>query len=88
MKRHTKIYLSFFGYDESDFISCEVCGKQANDIHHIEARGMGGSKEKDTISNLMAVCRDCHIKYGDKKDYKEFLQDIHNYFISLKIRRK
>lgn len=88
MKKHTKIYLNFFDYDISSFISCEVCGKQANDIHHIEARGMGGTKQIDTIQNLMAVCRDCHIKYGDKKDYKEFLQDIHNYFISLKIRDK
>ena len=84
MKKHTKVYLSFFGFDESDFIGCEVCGKQANDIHHIEARGMGGTKQADTIQNLMAVCRDCHIKYGDKKDHKEYLQNIHDYFISKK----
>ena len=80
--------MSFFGYDVSDFIPCEVCGSQAQDIHHIECRGMGGTKQADTIQNLQSLCRDCHIKYGDKKDYKEFLQDIHNYFISLKIRGK
>lgn len=78
MKKHTKIYLSYFGYDQSDFIGCEVCGKQANDIHHINCRGMGGTKEVENIDNLMALCRECHIKYGDKKQYKEFLQNIHN----------
>jgi IS1 family transposase len=38
---------------------------------------MGGSKDKDTIENLMGLCRKCHIEYGDKKQYKEFLKDIH-----------
>ena len=74
--------MSYFGYDVSDFITCEVCGSQAVDIHHINARGMGGTKQADTIDNLMAVCRKCHIEYGDKKIYKEYLQDIHNYFIN------
>jgi len=78
VKKHTKLYLSFFGYDESDFIPCEVCGYKAQDIHHIECRGMGGTKEADKIENLMALDRECHIKYGDKKQFKEFLQEIHN----------
>lgn len=77
MKKYTRIYLNFFAYDETDFISCEVCNKQAVDIHHIFAKGMGGSNTKDNIENIMALCRECHIKYGDKKQYKEFLTDIH-----------
>jgi hypothetical protein len=64
------------GYDVADFIPCEVCHTQAVDIHHIEARGMGGTKKVDTIDNLIALCRECHIKLGDKKEYKDFLQDI------------
>ena len=82
MKKHTKLYMSFFGYDVSDFIPCEVCGREAQDIHHIECRGMGGTKQADTIQNLMAVCRDCHIAFGDKKEHKEYLQDVHDYFLS------
>lgn len=26
----------------------------------------------------MAICRICHTKYGDKKQFVDFLQDIHN----------
>ena len=77
MKKHTQIYLQGMGYKKTDFIPCEVCGTQAVDIHHIEARGMGGSKEADVIENLMGLCRKCHIEYGDKKQHKEFLKDIH-----------
>lgn len=87
MKKHTKIYLQYFGYFEGDFIRCEICGKQAVDIHHINARGMGGSKEADKIENLMAVCRQCHIEFGDKKQYKEELKQIHNEHINRKNRR-
>jgi 5-methylcytosine-specific restriction endonuclease McrA len=78
LKKHTKLYLAYFGFDVSDFIPCEICNAQAIDIHHIECRGMGGTKEVENIDNLMAVCRSCHIKYGDKKEYKEFLQEVHH----------
>jgi ribosome-binding protein aMBF1 (putative translation factor) len=77
LKAHTKIYLNHFGYDVSDFIPCEICGKQAVDIHHIDCKGMGGSKQKDVIDNIMAVCRNCHIKFGDKKQFKEYLIEVH-----------
>jgi 5-methylcytosine-specific restriction endonuclease McrA len=77
MQKHTQIYLQGMGYKKTDFIPCEVCGSQAVDIHHINARGMGGSKSADVIENLMGLCRRCHIEYGDKKQYKEFLKDIH-----------
>lgn len=82
MRNHTKVYMSHFGYALDDFIPCEVCGNKAVDIHHLECRGMGGSKDKDNIKNLQAVCRNCHIEYGDKKEHLEFLQNIHNKLIS------
>ena len=77
MKKHTQIYLQGMGYKTTDFIPCEVCGTQAVDIHHINARGMGGSKSADVIENLMGLCRKCHIEYGDKKQHKEFLMSKH-----------
>jgi hypothetical protein len=77
MKNHTKVYLKGMGYDVTDFIPCEVCRATAVDIHHIESRGMGGSKTADTIDNLMALCRECHIEFGDKKHYKELLVATH-----------
>lgn len=79
MQKHTKIYLDYFGYSTTDYIECEACNAyRAVDIHHIEARGMGGSKSKDTIENLMAVCRKCHERYGDKKEWKDWLKSVHS----------
>jgi len=63
-------------YYPTDWIACEICGNTAVDIHHIEARGMGGGN-KDTIENLMGLCRSCHIQYGDKKQHKEMLKVVH-----------
>jgi hypothetical protein len=83
MKPHTKIYMDHFGYDINSWIPCEVCGKTAIDIHHLEARGIGGSKEADNIENLMALCREDHLKYGDKKQYKEWLKEIHEQRLSM-----
>ena len=81
MKKHTKVYLNHFGYDESDWIGCEVCNSTAVDIHHIEARGMGGSGTKDNIENLMALCRDCHLLFGDKVKFKQMLKILHQHKI-------
>jgi hypothetical protein len=78
MKSYTKTYLNYFGYALDDFIPCEVCGSRAVDIHHIECKGMGGSKLKDDIENIMALCREHHVEYGDKKKYIDFLKGIHN----------
>lgn len=83
MKPWTKLYMDYFGYDTSDFVSCEVCGKQAVDINHIIPRGMGGTKKADEIKNLMAVCRKCHIDYADRKMYKDFLINKHHEFMDI-----
>ena len=77
MKKHTRIYLDYFGYVLDDFIPCEVCSSRAVDIHHIDCRGMGGGKTKDKIENLMALCRSCHLEYGDKKQHMEMLVEKH-----------
>jgi 5-methylcytosine-specific restriction endonuclease McrA len=77
--RHKAIYLKHFGFDEGDFIPCEVCESAATDIHHIKARGMGGDPQgkRDVIENLMALCRVCHVEYGDITDLRPMLIQIH-----------
>ena len=78
MKRHVKIYLDAFGFDGLSPLECEACNRwNGTDVHHIEARGMGGSKHADTIDNLMLLCRECHIRYGDKKQFKDWLKRVH-----------
>ena len=81
MRKYTKLYLQFFDYFGDEYIPCEMCNAKAVDIHHIQARGMGGS-EKDSIENLMALCRNCHIKYGDKKQHLEMLKQRHKLKVS------
>ena len=77
MKKHVILYHKHFNICLGEWIKCEICGKMAQDIHHIECRGMGGTKKPENIENLMALCRECHIKFGDKKQYKDYLKDIH-----------
>jgi 5-methylcytosine-specific restriction endonuclease McrA len=39
---------------------------------------MGGSNKADTIENLQALCRQCHVVMGDTKTHYDYLKDIHN----------
>ena len=83
MKKHTKIYLEALGYDIADFIPSEISGQRANDIHHIECKGMGGNPtgSKDRIENLQALTREEHLAYGDKKQYMPMLLMTHYNFL-------
>lgn len=87
MQKHTKNYFSHFGFVESDFIKCENCSCAAVDIHHIKPRSSFGSKrkeEQDHVSNLIALCRKCHDMAHDNKLTKEYLQEVHNQFLTNK----
>lgn len=81
MKSYTKVYLDHLRLTTADFIPCEICQNQAVDIHHIWARSIRKDLEND-INNLMALCREHHIEYGDKKMYREWLQGIHNTYLN------
>lgn len=83
MQKHTKVYLDFFNYSLEDFIGCEICGSRAVDIHHIERRGMGGTTRAEDINNLMALCRHCHLTFGDIKHHKDFLKLTHQEKIAI-----
>ena len=69
--------MTFFWLDESDFIGCEMCGTKAIDIHHIIPRGIGGSKCKDYIENLVALCRDCHNRAEADKEFNTYCRIKH-----------
>lgn len=78
MKKHTKVYLDFFNYVEQDYIPCEMeCGDKAVDVHHLQRRGMGGSKSLDYIENLMGLCRDCHIKAESDPSFNMYCRIKH-----------
>jgi len=74
MQKHTKIYLKFFDYGIDDFIPCEICSAKSVDIHHI--KGRIGRLMTD-IYNLIALCRECHIKAHNNEFNKSELMNIH-----------
>ena len=76
MKKYIKIYMDYYDYVIDDVILCEYCSKQAVDIHHIEARGIGGDPRghKNQIENLIALCRGCHIKAETNKEFNSYLK--------------
>lgn len=79
--------MDYFGYTIADFIPCEFCGQRAVDINHINARGIGGDPQskKDVIENLMGTCRKHHVEYGDKKDLKPRIIELHLLFMKTRI---
>ena len=79
MKKYIKIYMDYHNYDISDWIACEHCGTTAVDIHHLEGRKMGGSKNKDFIENLIALCRRCHIKAETDKQFNNQLKELNKH---------
>ena len=86
MKKHVKIYYKAHGYNDTDWVSCQVCQKTASDVHHCVFRSQGG---KDTSENLIALCRACHELAhfrGKKEDWLhlEHLQEIVNLHLSTK----
>ena len=77
MKKYVKIYMDFHDYVLDDVILCEHCSKVAVDIHHIDARGLGGDARghRNQIENLIALCRCCHIKAETNKDFNNQLRE-------------
>ncbi|MDB0602151.1 hypothetical protein PL373_13530 [Tenacibaculum maritimum] len=83
MKQHIKIYFDALGLDPYDNRQeCELTGFiGVVDIHHIQRRGMGGSKKLDRIENLMALNRKDHDYLGEKQHFKSMLFRKHMHFL-------
>ncbi len=76
---YKKTYFDYYGYDRGDWIECEcgICGKGVVDIHHLKIKGMGGTKEKAKIEDLVGVSRECHDRAHDDPEYNEYLKQKH-----------
>lgn len=92
MKKYTKTYLTAINEltdDNSTFVGCECCGTRATEIHHILNKNRliehGVLSRKDDIENIMAICRSCHNKLGDKDKYISFLFTTHYLFMVKKV---
>ena len=74
MRKHTKIYMDALGYDETDFMPCEITGRIGVDIHHIVNR-------ENRIENLMLLTREKHVELGEVKSKMAFLLIEHRLFL-------
>jgi len=73
------MFMKYYGYTEADSYSelCWYCAKNVwQDNHHIESRGMGGSKLRDRIDNLIPLCRSCHEDSEVINKQKDKLKEI------------
>ena len=63
MTDHLRVYVTALHIAAEDVV-CEITGRPAHmgnvDISHNKGRGMGGSKKRNTIENLMALDRRFH----------------------------
>ena len=71
--------MDFWGYGIDDYIPCEACGARAVDVHHIDARGMGGDPTagKDVIENLVGLCREHHELAEAEPEANKLIKEIH-----------
>ena len=74
MKKHIKIFDDFWlpELTIAQTWQCSVCSSwNGTDIHHISSRGLGSSKYKDFIENLICLCRSCHLRCHSDKNFNK-----------------
>lgn len=84
MDEHRKIYFNFFGYNQQDYFPSELSGTPADEIHHIDPRGMGGSELRNNIRNLIGLASREHRRaegVEEPKISQEDIQEAHDQFI-------
>lgn len=85
MQKYQRTYLVCAGYDlkEPDIlnqIKSELSGQRADDIHHIKFLMTGIDRQDYPFERLIALTRDEHTKFGDKKQYFDYLLWVHYIF--------
>ena len=73
MVKHKQTYFRYFGYGDQDVILCEHCGAVAVDIHHGVFKSHGGGND---IANLIALCRSCHDKAHQSRQFNNYLKQL------------
>lgn len=82
MQKYQKTYLKAIGFDFEEpnainNIKSELSGKRADDIHHIKYLMTGVDRQDYPFERLIALTRDEHNKFGDKKQYFDYLLWMH-----------
>lgn len=78
-KNYKRIFSRYWGYADQDTPMCWSCYREfAVDLHHIEARKMGGSPKnlRNTPENMIPLCRPCHLKAEYSKSFNRDLKAI------------
>lgn len=80
----TKRKQAYYEAVQRDLSLCQICGKQANDVHHIVFRSHGGA---DMPENLICLCREHHeMVHKDEKVWREKLMALNEkHYGTLKI---
>ena len=66
--------MAALGYDETDFMPCEITGRKGVDIHHIVSR-------ENRIENLMLLTREKHVELGEIKNKTSYTLEKHRDFL-------
>ena len=75
MMTYKQIFAKYWDVYPGDFIPCLVCGAKSVDIHHVLFKSQGG---KDNIENLAELCRSCHTKAHNSKQFNERVKEIND----------
>lgn len=70
----TKRKQAYYEAATRDMNLCQICGQQANDVHHIVFRSHGGD---DIPQNLICLCRTHHdMAHNDEKVWRQKLMAL------------
>jgi len=71
-------YCKHFRYWEQQSPLCEICGREAVDVHHIKKRSQWWD---DSIENCVWVCRVCHNAIRKELYTEEYIKQKHYYIL-------
>ena len=81
MVKYKKLYLKYWGYGEQDFVPSEHSGNEANSIHHLQFKSLGGP---DEIWNLMGLTQEEHDRAHDDPEFNKQLKIEHAEILRLR----